>query len=143
MLTLSQWFSRYGESHQNSTNVAIHKIAVPLIYFSVVCFLVSIPGLIGNIVLGMFALAVLGFYARLSIKLFVVMAVFTGLCISCALLLTKNVLYAGVIIFVIAWVFQFIGHKIEGKKPSFFDDLCFLLIGPAWVFEPIFKFNKH
>ena len=39
-------------------------------------------------------------------------------------------------LFVIAWVGQFYGHKIEGKKPSFFDDLQFLLIGPLWVAEP-------
>ena len=44
-----------------------------------------------------------------------------------------------VIIFAVAWVFQFIGHKIEGKKPSFLEDLQFLLIGPAWLMSFIYK----
>jgi len=42
-------------------------------------------------------------------------------------------------IFVIAWIGQFIGHKIEGKKPSFLEDLQFLLIGPAWLLHFIYK----
>ena len=43
------------------------------------------------------------------------------------------------IIFIIAWIGQFIGHKIEGKKPSFFQDIQFLLIGPAWLIGFIYR----
>ena len=46
------------------------------------------------------------------------------------------------IIFVVAWIGQFIGHKIEGKKPSFFNDLQFLLVGPIWVIRPPWKINS-
>lgn len=46
----------------------------------------------------------------------------------------NNLLSISVAVFVIAWIGQFIGHKIEGKKPSFFKDIQFLLIGPLWVF---------
>jgi len=42
-------------------------------------------------------------------------------------------------LFFIAWVGQFIGHKIEGKKPSFIDDLKFLMIGPAWLLHFIYQ----
>jgi uncharacterized membrane protein YGL010W len=42
-------------------------------------------------------------------------------------------------LFIVAWIFQFIGHKIEGKKPSFFKDLQFLLIGPAWLLSFIYQ----
>ena len=52
------------------------------------------------------------------------------------------VIEIAIAVFVVAWIFQFVGHKVEGKKPSFFDDLSFLLIGPAWVFNPIFSFDK-
>ncbi len=48
-------------------------------------------------------------------------------------------LYVSLAIFIIAWIGQFYGHKIEGKKPSFIKDLQFLLIGPAWVFEKLSK----
>jgi len=43
------------------------------------------------------------------------------------------------VIFVLAWIGQFIGHKIEGKKPSFFEDVKFLLIGPIWLLHFICK----
>jgi uncharacterized membrane protein YGL010W len=43
------------------------------------------------------------------------------------------------IIFALAWIFQFVGHKIEGKKPSFFKDVQFLLIGPAWLMHFVYK----
>jgi uncharacterized membrane protein YGL010W len=42
-------------------------------------------------------------------------------------------------VFVIAWIGQFVGHKIEGKKPSFFDDLRFLLIGPLFVLGFLYR----
>jgi uncharacterized membrane protein YGL010W len=47
--------------------------------------------------------------------------------------------YTSLLIFVVAWVGQFYGHHIEGKKPSFLKDLQFLLIGPAWVLEKLSK----
>jgi uncharacterized membrane protein YGL010W len=43
------------------------------------------------------------------------------------------------VLFVLAWIGQFVGHKIEGKKPSFFQDVVFLLIGPAWLLHFIYK----
>jgi uncharacterized membrane protein YGL010W len=42
-------------------------------------------------------------------------------------------------VFVITWIFQLIGHKIEGQKPSFLKDLQFLLIGPIWILGFILK----
>ena len=48
-------------------------------------------------------------------------------------------LYSSIIVFIFAWILQFIGHKIEGKKPSFFQDIQFLLIGPAWLLGFIYR----
>ena len=142
MKTIEQWFSLYGESHQNPTNIKIHKVAVPLIYFSVVALISAIPGLTGHVILGAITLAALLFYFILSIKLGFVMLIFTGLCIYVASSISIYVIEIAIAVFVVAWIFQFVGHKVEGKKPSFFDDLSFLLIGPAWVFNPIFNFDK-
>lgn len=142
MKTIEQWFSLYGESHQNPTNIKIHKIAVPLIYFSVVALISAIPALTGQITLAIASLVALSFYFMLSVKLGFVMSIFTGLCIYIALNISTIVIETAVTVFIIAWIFQFVGHKVEGKKPSFFDDLSFLLIGPAWVFNPIFHFDK-
>jgi len=42
-------------------------------------------------------------------------------------------------VFVIAWILQFIGHAVEGKRPSFFTDVRFLLIGPAWLLAFLYR----
>ena len=55
------------------------------------------------------------------------------------LFLDIHLVYIYLLTFIIAWVGQFIGHKIEGQKPSFFEDLQFLLIGPAWLISFIYK----
>ena len=55
------------------------------------------------------------------------------------MLVFQNLLYLYIGVFVVAWIGQFIGHKIEGQKPSFFQDLQFLLIGPAWLLSFIYK----
>lgn len=64
-------------------------------------------------------------------------AVFGG--ISALEMLDISVWQFSLVLFVVMWVLQFIGHKIEGKKPSFFDDLRFLLVGPAWWWMHLLK----
>lgn len=60
-----------------------------------------------------------------------------GICM--ALMPTGQLFTISLSIFIISWIFQFYGHKVEGKKPSFFQDLLFLLIGPIWVTKKVFK----
>ncbi len=141
MKSLSQWFELYGESHQNTKNVKIHKIAVPLIFFSVIGFIFSIPGILGDIILLMSVLATSIFYFMLNVRLGAFMSLYSVLGIAIANSLAQYVFIISLVVFIIAWVFQFVGHKIEGKKPSFLDDLSFLLIGPAWVFKDFLKLN--
>lgn len=148
--TLTDWFALYGESHRNKTNKTIHFIAVPSIYFSIMGllwaipvpeFLASLPGMNWAAVA---AIPVLLFYRSLSMRLVFTMGVFTGLCfwaLSALQAAGVDVLILSVAIFVVMWVLQFIGHAVEGKKPSFFQDLQFLLIGPAWVMA--FLFDKE
>lgn len=151
MKTLQQWFDDYSVSHQNETNIAIHYICVPLIYFSIVGLLASIPaGSLADVIPGgipffenwafVVSIAVFLFYARLSIKMAVLMTLFTWLCLFVNLVIAEatNLVWVSLIIFVLAWIGQFYGHKIEGKKPSFSKDLQFLMIGPAWVMHKLF-----
>jgi uncharacterized membrane protein YGL010W len=42
-------------------------------------------------------------------------------------------------LFVLGWVFQFIGHWFEGKKPSFFSNPAFLIVGPIYFLKKLFK----
>ena len=143
----------YGESHQHSTNKLIHWICVPLIFFSIVGLIWSIPSDILKDVAGnanpyinwatLGLILVIIYYLRLSIPLALGMLLFAGACLFVAQWIDSHVgtplWLVSIIIFVVAWIGQFYGHKVEGKKPSFFKDLQFLLIGPAWLLHFIYR----
>lgn len=148
MKTLNQWFDEYAVSHQNETNQLIHYICVPAIFFSIVGMFMSIPATFISNTLNLnnpfienwatiVLILLLLFYLRLSFSMFVKMLLFSILCIIGNYYLGQNLplFYSSLVIFVAAWIGQFYGHKIEGKKPSFLKDLQFLLIGPAWVIK--------
>ncbi|HEX8060908.1 MAG TPA: Mpo1-like protein [Cyclobacteriaceae bacterium] len=152
MRKIDALLSEYGESHQNSTNKAIHWICVPLIFFSVVGLIWSIPPGPVQAVLGegnpyanwatITLILVIAYYITLSIWLTIGMALFGLLCIMMIQVIASTglpVWQVSIAIFVVAWIGQFYGHKVEGKKPSFFKDLQFLLIGPAWLMHFIYK----
>ncbi|WP_422089371.1 DUF962 domain-containing protein [Tenacibaculum ovolyticum] len=152
MKTLQQWFDEYAVSHQNETNISIHFICVPAIFFSIIGIFMSIPTQFLNslikidnpLVINWATIALvffLLFYLRLSFSMFIKMLIFSILCIIGNYFLGKYLplLYTSIAIFIIAWIGQFYGHKVEGAKPSFIKDLQFLLIGPAWVIKKIFK----
>jgi uncharacterized membrane protein YGL010W len=148
--TADQWFAAYGESHQNDTNELIHWICVPTIFFCVFGLVWStpVPGALAGAASWFnwslpAALAVLLFYLRLSLSLAVGMFLFMGGCYALiewqAAVCPFAVWKSSLILFVAAWIGQFIGHKIEGKKPSFLHDVVFLLIGPAWLLHFIYR----
>lgn len=88
------------------------------------------------------ALLALVYYIRLDWRAAIYQGVVTVLMLWSAHVLASagyNVFWIGLIVFVIAWIGQFVGHKIEGKKPSFFEDLLFLLIGPLWIAKRFFR----
>ena len=148
MKTIQQWLAEYGESHKNETNKTIHWICVPSIFFSLVGMLYSIklPFFISSIQLNI-ALIVMAFaiayYASLSKTIWIGMLLFCGFCLwICYIIESSGIMPLWlfcVIIFVLAWIGQFYGHKVEGKKPSFLKDLQFLMIGPAWLMSLIYK----
>jgi len=154
MRTLNEWFSEYGESHQNHTNKMIHWVCVPLIFYSVLGLLWSIPfdfiatkfpqsiqpfvnpGMIISIL-------VLIFYLRLSFPIFlgILLMITLGviICYMISYHSSVKLWIVSSVVFVIAWIGQFYGHKVEGKKPSFLKDIQFLLIGPAWVIAFLYR----
>jgi uncharacterized membrane protein YGL010W len=147
--TAAQWFDEYGESHQNKVNKLIHWICVPIIFATVVGFLWAIPtpAFFGeNPYINWATVAMVVstlFYFTLSISLGIGMTLFTLATVALVgwyeTLGLWPVWQVSLVIFVLAWIGQFIGHAIEGKKPSFFKDLQFLLIGPAWLMGFILK----
>ena len=134
MKTLDQWLNLYAESHQNPTNKLVHKICVPVITFTVFGILWSIPtpSIMKSVPYlnwsTIFGALTLVFYARLSIQLFFLMLaqVFVMLFLCYQIALSFNLLYISIVLFIISWIGQFWGHKVEGKKPSFFEDVQFL-----------------
>jgi uncharacterized membrane protein YGL010W len=145
MRTAQEWLDAYGESHQNPINKKIHWVCIPWIMISVLGLLATIPSPFDNPWLswatGVAALAI-GYYALISIPLAIGMAVISAIMLGVVQVLTGlpvPLWVSSLVIFVVAWIFQFIGHKIEGKKPSFFEDLQFLLIGPMWLLAAIYR----
>jgi uncharacterized membrane protein YGL010W len=147
---VQQLLNEYAESHQNPTNKLVHWVCVPLIMFAILGLLwsVPVPAAVRNIspwlnwATVVMVLAVM-YYVRLSGRLAVGMVL-----VWAAMALGLRVVDAGaplplwavcLIIFVLAWVGQFWGHKVEGKKPSFLKDLQFLLIGPLWLLHFIYR----
>jgi len=122
--------ARYAESHRNPVNELIHLVCIPAIVFSLLGILWALHPAAALVAVG----AALVYYARLSRPFAVGMAVLAGAMLGLlAMLPAGTVLVTSIGVFVVAWIGQFIGHLIEGKKPSFFDDLRFLLIGPLFV----------
>lgn len=130
MKTISEWLDEYSESHQNKTNKLIHWVCVPTIYFSIIGIMAHFSALLTALLL---VLAFV-FYARLDIVLAVAMAALTLMMVWFIWVLPIGVGFF-IALFVFAWIGQFYGHKVEGKKPSFFKDLQFLLIGPLWCMD--------
>ncbi len=140
---LKSYFELYAESHSNPQNKLLHLICVPPILYSIVALVASVP-MPASLQISPFvnlasvlAALVLGFYLRHSVKYFAIM--FVAILASFALwwamksAFPESHVYINLAIFIVAWIGQFIGHKLEGKRPSFFHDLFFLLIGPLWV----------
>lgn len=143
--SIDQWLELYSQSHQNRINKTVHWICVPTITWTVIAMLWSInfSGLVWVNLGMMFILIAVLFYIRLSISLMFGMLVFAVLCIGLIFVHNRFVpiplWQTSLVAFIVAWIGQFIGHKIEGKKPSFFQDIQFLFIGPAWLLSFIYK----
>jgi uncharacterized membrane protein YGL010W len=149
MRTMHQWLDEYGASHRNATNEFLHWICVPVIALTVVGFLWSIPvpdsfaqvsRWLNWATIGV-ALWI-GYYFLLSPSL----GIGATLCLIAMLFIVRWMdslpwpLWATCLaVFVVAWIGQFIGHSIEGTRPSFFKDVQFLLIGPIWLVSHVYR----
>lgn len=144
-------FAEYAESHRNATNKLIHWICVPLIFWTILGFISIIPsksigfryiGEISYVSFAAIALVTL-FYMRLSVLISVIM--FFVMILMESFAYGVNIRFRGdswmvyLSVFIATWILQFVGHKIEGKKPSFLKDLQFLLVGPIWLLSFVLK----
>lgn len=150
MRPIQSLLDEYAESHRNPVNKAIHWVAVPVIVWTVVALLWSIPfpfrAAVAGIPVNWATIALLLaqlYWFRLSVSLALGLLAYN----AAMILLTVRIGQAApwplwqvaIVVFVFAWILQFIGHAIEGKRPSFFKDLQFLLIGPAWLLAFLYR----
>jgi len=134
--TIDLLLAQYAESHRHPTNELIHMVCVPVIVFSLLGILWSVHPLLALAA----SAAALYYYYRLSPPFAAgMLALVLPMLALLALMPPMTVLPLSIAVFVVAWIGQFIGHKIEGKKPSFLDDLRFLLIGPLFVLGFLYR----
>lgn len=146
---IDRYLVEYDKHHVDPINKAIHYIAIPLICWSIFCALASLPypaswqlwpgfgwataaALLATVYYFTFS-STIGLGVAIHLVAYLVIIALLEHFASTPLWLIA------IAIFGLAWVAQFVGHKIEGKKPKFFDDLRFLLIGPVWVLAAIFR----
>lgn len=152
---LTAWLDEYSISHQNPINIYLHKICVPAITLTLFAMLWSLPIIpknirnaisinqVGLLNPSLILVPILAFYWNLSPPMAIAMGILFLIVMIFLGLMEKNhvrIFRLALIIFILAWIGQFIGHEIEGKKPAFFKDLQFLLIGPLWTLAHVFRF---
>ncbi|HKT30979.1 MAG TPA: Mpo1-like protein [Gammaproteobacteria bacterium] len=149
MRPVQSWLDEYGESHRTVTNKSIHWICVPLIMLSIIglVWCIPVPGawvtrstfLNWGVLL---VIAALIYYYTLAWRLAFGMTVVSAVMIFIVYGVSLSAAWPWLvwaIVFVLAWIGQFIGHRVEGRKPSFFKDLQFLLIGPLWLLAFVYR----
>ena len=136
MRTIDTLLAQYGESHRNHVNEWVHIVCVPLIVFSLLGLLWSAHPSVALLA----SILALYYYYKLSrpfaAGMLAILAIMLGLLL---LMPALTILPASLALFVLAWIGQFIGHQIEGKKPSFLDDVRFLLVGPLFVLGFLYR----
>lgn len=149
MTQVADLLAEYAADHRNPVNRQLHTVCVPTIVVSLIGLLWSIPVPGAGAALPAFvnwatvavALA-LAWYVRLSPRLAIGMVAGAALALGIVVLLGRlqaPLWLTSAAIFVVAWIGQFVGHGFEGKRPSFFRDLRFLLVGPLWVLAGMYQ----
>lgn len=143
MKSIHSWLEEYAQSHKDKTNIKVHWICIPIIFWCITgfMFLITIP-LLGNLAVPVLFLLTI-YYALLSRTLWVGMLLLSLICLLASFLVYQryynNSFWLYLLLFIVAWIGQFYGHKVEGKKPSFLKDIQFLLIGPAFLMSKLYK----
>jgi uncharacterized membrane protein YGL010W len=130
-MTKSELFKEYASYHADPRNRVCHGFGIPLIVLG----LLGLAHLVrlGPVDLAMVVtVAVLVYYAAIDLRGAAISAVVFAILYLVAVRLPWQINLAA---FVVGWVFQLVGHKLEGTKPKFLENLIYLLIGPLYIFE--------
>jgi uncharacterized membrane protein YGL010W len=144
MQTVDALFADYASYHQTKGNKFFHRLGIPMIMLSLIGMLTQVKLFnAGTIQLdaAMVLIALSSAYYfviewRLGIAMIAVSIVFYFLGAALGL-------WINVVLFVLGWIFQFIGHKVyEHKNPAFFRNFVHLLIGPLWILNDVIPVVK-
>jgi uncharacterized membrane protein YGL010W len=130
---IDELLAHYGGSHRNPVNERIHYVAIPLILLSLLGLLAAVHPWLAYV----FVAASMVYYARLSLVFLAAMAIVSAVGLAIVQMMGTWAFPMSLAIFVAAWIAQFVGHRIEGKKPSFFEDLQYLWVGPLFVLSKL------
>ena len=133
MSVLTRLLESYEKNHQNPINEAIHIIAIPLIMFSILGMTAAFDIFLEYILVGI----VIFYYLKLSKIAALLMLVWLLIYLGLVVLLKPYIIEISISLFIFGWVLQFLGHFVEGKRPSFFEDLRYFLIGPLFVVQKV------
>ena len=144
MRTLEQQITQYAAYHRDRRNIATHFVGVPMIVFSVVLALV--PWTIFGVNLALIAVVIAAaYYLFLDTALGTAMLAFLFFCcylvavyLNARLDTTIAIMGLAALLFVVGWAIQFVGHRFEGMKPAFTDDIIGLVIGPLFIMTEVF-----
>jgi uncharacterized membrane protein YGL010W len=138
--TVAEHLAQYGDYHRDRRNIMTHLVGIPMIVIAILTLLSRPEFSVAYLLLtpaNLVVFAAVIFYIRLDIKLGLLMTVLLWLCLSLgrdiAAMSTLAWLSWGIGLFIVGWIFQFIGHYYEGRKPAFVDDIIGLAIGPLFV----------
>jgi uncharacterized membrane protein YGL010W len=144
--SMREWLDSYSQDHQHPINRLLHWICVPLIVWSALALLWTVPVPASLLRPGAYAVfAIVLAFAwywrrshRLAAALLIALAILALICAWVfAPLGPIHMRWLALGIFAVAWIGQFIGHLFEGRRPSFFTDLAYLLVGPAWLMDKL------
>ena len=145
MRSVENLLTEYNESHTHHINKLLHWICVPLIVMSLLGMLwlikIPLPAVPMNGAVALITLAMV-YYLLISPMLAMGMLLVTALMLGLLYLIDQSTVSLWMVsigVFIVAWVGQFIGHHVEGKRPSFFKDIQFLLIGPLWLLSFVYR----
>ncbi|MAF82104.1 MAG: hypothetical protein CMK52_04285 [Proteobacteria bacterium] len=133
MTVLTRLLESYEKNHQNPVNEVIHIIAIPMIMFSILGVTAAFDIFLEYILVGI----VFFYYLKLSKIAALLMLVWLLIYLGLVALLKPHIIEISISLFIFGWVLQFLGHFIEGKRPSFFEDLRYFLIGPLFVAQKL------
>ncbi len=133
MSVLTRLLESYEKNHQNPINEAIHIIAIPLIMFSILGMTAAFDIFLEYLLVGI----VFFYYLKLSKIAALLMLVWLLIYLGLVVLLKPYIIEISILLFAFGWILQFLGHFIEGKRPSFFEDLRYFLIGPLFVAQKL------